>query len=101
MLDAALALMLRLRRLPLLILYSTWWGLRSALCDLLLLILLAHGTAHGFKTRLGVLLGDTGAQPLPQLLQGCFGVCAFLWHGQATSDLASSKQRATLILALS
>jgi hypothetical protein len=33
-------------------------------------------------------------------LQGGFGVCILVWHGQATSDLASSKHRPIFILTL-
>ena len=36
-----------------------------------------------------------------QLFQRGFGVCVFVWHGQETSDWASSKHRPIFILTLS
>src|ERR1035438_9271487 len=49
----------------------------------------------------GVLLRPACADALPQLLERGFGVCFLVWHGQETSDLASSKQRPIFILTLS
>ena len=94
-----LTLRLRLRRLP--VLGGIRRGLRSALCALLLLVLLAHGTANGVEMLRRMLFRHAGAESLPELLECCFWVCAFIWHGQETSRLASSKQRVIRIRALS
>jgi hypothetical protein len=78
-------------------------GLLCALGLLLLFPILAHGGSHCVKALVGtgVLLRPACADALPQLLERGFGVYLLVWHGQATSDLASSKQRPIFILTLS
>ena len=80
-----------------------WRGLAGAAGGLFLFPLLPHGVLDRFKAfvRNGVFFGPAQAHAMPQLLQGGFGVCVLVWHGQATSDLASSKQRPIFILTLS
>ena len=78
-------------------------GLLCAPGLLLLFPILAHGGSHRLKAPVGngVLFGPACADALPQFLKRGFGVCLLVWHGQATSDLASSKQRPIFILTLS
>src|SRR5271170_2660773 len=65
------------------------WAFR----DLFFFPLLPHGVFDRFKAfvRNGVFLCPAQAQLMSQLFQRGFGVCVFVWHGQETSDWASSK----------
>src|ERR1019366_8449055 len=98
-----LSLPIWFRRLPGFVFRRCRCWLAWPLRDLLLFPLLAHGAFDRFKglVRNGVLLCPARAQAMPQLFQGGFGFCVLVWHGQATSDLAASKQRPIFILTLS
>jgi len=79
-----------------------WRGLAGAAGGLLLFPLLAH--VFLTDSRLLVRGGCFFAQPRRNRcpsFEGGFGVCVLVWHGQATSDLASSKHRPIFILTLS